>query len=722
MSTYNIPKQNNRDYFKELKDIQKEIVKIYKQLSKDETLTDILDNIKRDFINNNISIIEDNLSDSKLTNYKDFNSKIIKMLNIFIKILENFNIDKNIEIKDINKLKIYTLEKIKNKEETTFLQQQDLSKTISDIIKKKPSNEEEKEGEFLIFKKNTNLDEKTKKILLNICIFNYYIDIFSNNNKLEIEKEKIIKEKENELNNLKGDKSRDNENKKFELTESLKKAHETNKKIYRDLFSFIKLESSEIIGQVNNNIKKDNSAEYINHVNKFKKEIYYETININNTQVNDEYAKQRENSNEKIDLESRKKLLGEMKELLYKQCNKLNDVLKYLVALNKQEYSKELIAIRKIFPDYTKGKDNTKEKDFISNISILSLIINEETEIAKLLEKNKGDKIIIENAKNNNRKNNNNGYDYNRYRERDRNDDERYPGGGGKYKLRGGEKKDNIYYEEKYTDISELIKYIDALIISIKTNEGIPDIEDPFENKNNKELNIAGKGIASIYKNIWNDYIKETQKNKITGSTIETLKQENRLYERFKEGELDPNDVLKISFEDKIIFIGIILLIRTFTMVLIEFLIDYNAIGTIFRGIVVYSVIYILLIILSVLIINYDSYKLRILVNYLNLHINSSNIVLHIIMFCLLIGLILIIVNNNELDSLDIDNILSYTYVYKYIYEIIEKSKNIYENPDKITTTSYLIISEKEKMKLRYRLDIITMLIFIFSSLLILVM
>jgi uncharacterized Fe-S cluster-containing protein len=52
MSTYNIPKQNNRDYFKELKNIEKEIVKIYKQLSKDETITDILDNIKSDFINN----------------------------------------------------------------------------------------------------------------------------------------------------------------------------------------------------------------------------------------------------------------------------------------------------------------------------------------------------------------------------------------------------------------------------------------------------------------------------------------------------------------------------------------------------------------------------------------------------------------------------------------------------------------------------------------------
>jgi len=726
MSTYNIPKQNNRDYFKELKNIEKEIVKIYKQLSKDETITDILDNIKSDFINNNISIIEDNLSDSKLTNYKDFNSKIIKMLNIFIKILENFNNfnndKKDLDI-ELDQIKKYILEKIKKDEEEKeiFLQQQELKKFINDIINSL-NKEEKEELKILNFKNLKNLNENSQKILLNICIFNYYIDFFSNNNKLEISKQNKIKEAENDVNRLKKDKDL-NSDKRAEYENSiefLKKAHETNKKIYRDLFNFIKLESSEIIEKILNQVnnKKENSGEYDNFVNKFKKEIYYETIIINNSQVNDEYAKQRENNNEKIDLESRKKLLGEMKELLYKQLNKLNDILNYIVSLNKQEYTKELIAIRKLFPDYTKERENTKEKDYISNISILLLITNEETEIAKLLEKNKGDKIIIENAKNNNRKN-----------ERDRDDDYGYVKRdiygrrvGGSYKLRGGEKKNNIYYKEKYNDILQLITYINALLVSIKGTEGIEDIENPFENKNNKELDVAGKGIASIYKNIWNDYIKETQKNKINGSTIETLKQENRLYERFKEGELDPNDVLKITFEDKIIFIGITLLIRTFTMVFIEFLIDYNVIGTIFRGIVVYSVIYIFLIILSVLIINYDSYKLRIIVNYLNLHINSSNIVLHIIMFCLLIGLILIIINNNELDSIDIDNILSYTYVYKYIYEIAEKSKNIYENPDKITTTSYLNISEKEKMKLRYRLDIITMLIFIFSSLLILVM
>ena len=812
MSTYNIPKQNNRDrdyptqnnrdrdyiptqnnrdYFKELIEIQKEITKIYKQLSKEETFPDILNSIKTDFINNNISIIEDNISDTKLTNYKDFNSKIIKMLNIFIKILENFNEKKEI-FQSLIKIKNFILEKIKKNEikKKELFQQQELITFINTLlennsdekINKKRDELEIKKGELEIKKgeletkegeeeekekideeiknlkeeisdlKNitedikkgltniNNLDDKYKKKFLNICIFNYYIDIFSNKNEIVIKIDENIKKTEDNIkknNELLKNRPKDDEilNNIDIDKKTFTSLHEKNKKIYKDLCNFIKLESLQIIKELSEyeetlkspneeKNKKSSNIEYNNFIDKFKNEIYYETININNTQVNDVNAKLKDISNERIDLESRKKLLGEMKELLYKQCNKLNNVLNYLRTSNKQEYSKELIAIRKIFPDYTKGNENTKEKDNISNISILELIINEETEITKLLAKNIEDKKNIENTKNNNRRNED---DEDRYRDRDRDRGygRRPPGGGGKYKLTGGEKKSNKYYEDKYKDLLKLNKFIENLIISIKTNEGIEDTEDPFENENknnNKQLNVVGNSIASIYKNIWNDYVKETQKNKAKGFTIDTLKQENKLYERFKDGELDPTEILKITFEDKIIFIGIILLIRIFTMVLIEFLIDYNVIGTIYRGIVIYSVIYILLIILSVIIINYDSYKLRIIVNYLNLHINSSNIVLHIIMFCLLIGLILIIVNNNDIDSINIDNLLNYTYIYKYIYEIAEKSKYIYQNPEKITTTSYLIISEKEKMKLRYRLDIITMLIFIFSALLILVM
>jgi hypothetical protein len=275
-----------------------------------------------------------------------------------------------------------------------------------------------------------------------------------------------------------------------------------------------------------------------------------------------------------------------------------------------------------------------------------------------------------------------------------------------------GVKKSNKYYADKYAEIKVLNNKICNLLKKIKEFEGIEDNDDPFEKKNATMFGDASEGVNSIYKRIWNDYIKDTRKTKSKGITVENLKIDTRLYERFKENDLDPNDILKISFQDKIIFICIILIIRTFAMVLIEFLIEYNIVSTMRRGILIYSVIYLLLIICSVLLINYDSYKLRIIVNYLNLHINSSNIFFHVLLFILFIGLILIIINDNDNGLKSIDNIFNYTYIYKYIYEVAEKSKE----------SSDLLLTQKEKLKLQYRMDIITMIIFIFSSLLILIM
>ena len=78
------------DYYKDLKDIKKVLdEKIYKLLSKDESFSEMLDNIKDNFINTNLTIVEDNLSKPQLTNYKTFNGKIINILDIIVKILEN---------------------------------------------------------------------------------------------------------------------------------------------------------------------------------------------------------------------------------------------------------------------------------------------------------------------------------------------------------------------------------------------------------------------------------------------------------------------------------------------------------------------------------------------------------------------------------------------------------------------------------------------------------
>ena len=714
MNTQNIPKQNivnNLDYYKDLKDINKEIAKIYKQLSKDETFTDILENIKTDFIKNNISIIEDNLSKPNLTNYKDFNGKIIKMLEILNKLLTGHTSYKkeyegiiNSINTDIQAAKAKSEAEARDKADADAIVAQEKAEQakingkptpvqLPDTNLKRLSQEELNNliDSNTFFKNLKQTNSKDAAIVKNIYMFKYYLEIFEKNDAFGKDLDDKIKDTNNTIANLiknGAENRKGNDNTDYILLirekENLKNYHISNKKIYKELCDYIQLATFDIFENLSDTAeaaattetdkngkpqakeKIDNSA----YVEKFKNDIYYEIININNAQVNDDYAKLKDNSNEKIDLDLRKKTLAEMKELLDKQLNKLHGVIEYLVSSRKEEYSTEITDLRKTFKDYSKEKEY---KD-----SILTLIVNEETEVNKLLARNSDDKKRLEAAS----------------------------------KQKGGEKKSNKYYADKYAEIKVLNIKICNLLKKIKEFEGIEDNDDPFEKKNTTMFGDASEGVNSIYKSIWNDYIKDTRKTKSKGITVENLKIDTRLYERFKENDLDPNDILKISFQDKIIFICIILIIRTFAMVLIEFLIEYNIVSTLYRGIVIYSVLYILLLILGILIINYDSYKLRILVNYLNVHINSSNIFFHILLFVLFIGLILIIINNNDSNKIDIDNVLNYTYIYKYLYEIAEKSKPM----------SDLKLSQKEKVKLQYRMDIITMIIFIFSSLLILIM
>ena len=737
----NVSKQNTetglspKDMYKSLKDISKEIEKVYKKLSKDESFPEILDIIKKEFINNNISNIENYLSNTKVSDYKNFNPKIIKILEILITILEGFTYFKDdAKLKDIIGIGDNIIKAIKDRvkvdntpaiigtaasdkrltrpaiigtaasDKRLTRPAANLSKYIEECITAQGIVEGESGGKYVNYKTaadaiKNNIDafksehpsdkDNALKFLRYISTFKYYLDVFKNNDALGEQLDRDIAEKKNNIAQLESENTKADNNKPRinSENEQLRKLHEENKSIYRELINYIKLETHnifKIVEETAENIKngsgddkkgddkkdkKGGEKGYQTHVEKFKTDIYYEIININNTPSTDHYARINDNNNEKIELNERKKVLAAMKDLLDKQLSKLKGIIDELIATNKQEYIEQIKEIRGIFKDYEKEKEY---KD-----SITSLIVAEETEIEKLLA------INAEQSKTLN-----------------------------SIKQQGGEKKSNKHYEDKYKAIKLLNEKIENLKKIIKESEGIEDDGDPFEKKGNAMMLSANDGIISIYKNIWNDYLKETKKSGAKGVTIDTLKQDDRLYQRFNANNLDPFEVLKVSFQDKAIFICIILIIRTFAMVLIEFLIEYNIISTLYRGILVYSLLYILLIVLSVIVINYDSYKLRIIVNYLNLHINSSNIYFHVLLFVLFIGLILIIINNNENSLNSIDNIFNYTYIYKYIYEIAEKSKE----------TSDLRLSQKEKMKLQYRLDIITMIVFIFSSLLILIM
>ena len=659
--------QKNIDYYKELKTVKKEIEKIYKLLSKDESLPEMIENIQKD-LNTYISYVLTNLTKANST-YKELNPKILKILLLLIDLLTN-----------CTAYSIETYDTIVNTPNFNFdnTYEDNLKNPIKSII-------------------DNITEEDQKEIVKHILICKYYLELFEKN-----QQSKVYKAKEASLNTEINKATTPEEKKKLEG-----QIIELEKEKYRNVLNYIQISSFEIFDYVvkkydtltedkketkkDDKEKREKDAE--DFLIKFKNDIYYRFIEINNTRSNDPETQQSENGNERIDLEARKKSLESLREGLDKQLHTLNSIINFLVDSNKQEYSKEITDVNKAFKDYK------KEKEYKDNI--LSLIVNEEAEISKLLDKNKNEAKVIEKR----------GELQRQEFERDRLDKLRSKGG---RRMHGGEKKLNKYYEDKYKPLNVLILAVDKLINQIAKIEGKEDADkDPFSKKNGM-FGDSGDDFHSIYNNIWNDYKKEMTKIKSKGVSMDSLKQDKRLYERFKMNELDPQDVLKINFQDKVIFICIVLIIRTFAMVLIELLIEYNFVSTLSRGILVYSVLYILLLIVGVLIINYDSYKLRILVNYLNVHINSSNIFFHILLFSLFIGLILIIINdsdgNNNLKN--IDNIFNYTYVYKYIYEIAEKS-----NP-----TSDLLLSQKEKLKLQYRMDIITMIIFIFSSLLVLIM
>jgi len=233
------------------------------------------------------------------------------------------------------------------------------------------------------------------------------------------------------------------------------------------------------------------------------------------------------------------------------------------------------------------------------------------------------------------------------------------------------------------------------------------DIINAVSNKNNITTGVDD----TIYENIWNEYIiginKSGKKN-----PLKNIDQGDILYDNVNVNNLVPEIALEVTFQDKAIFIFLILIIRTIIMVTVEFIIEYNFVKSLQYTIILYCILYLLLLVLSIGLVNYDSYKLRIIFNYLNLHINSSNIILHLILFVLFVSLIMIMIDSDDLIT-NFGDLLDYTNVYVHIYEnIVSNDKDIFYNT----------LTRDEKIKMLYRLEIITMIIFIFSAFIILLL
>jgi type II secretory pathway pseudopilin PulG len=259
-----------------------------------------------------------------------------------------------------------------------------------------------------------------------------------------------------------------------------------------------------------------------------------------------------------------------------------------------------------------------------------------------------------------------------------------------------------IDYNKDFVNIIELLK---------ETNYDENIIND---GKNLKKKRVDNEGEELLYETLWDDYNRGISiNNKVSnrGSQYFTyLNEGEKLKNSIILNDLDPEIVLKVTIQDKAVFLLLIFIIRTICIVIIELLIEYNMLKSLQSSIVAYTLLYLTILLLFIIFINLDSYKLRIIFNYLNMHANTSNVIIHIVLFSIFAFLVIIIIQTDNFINNVID-IFDYTYIYNYLFDFsFGKAFNSeFENN----------ISPDEKIKLLYRLDIVSMIIFIFTGILV---
>ena len=225
--------------------------------------------------------------------------------------------------------------------------------------------------------------------------------------------------------------------------------------------------------------------------------------------------------------------------------------------------------------------------------------------------------------------------------------------------------KGNNTIDAHITEISEAIshKIIRAMI-------------RPIEMKLKTRLSPE-YGILADNPTLLDDIYNRYQKSKASeGNLISAINLENLL----NANDLIPSEVLKITSLDKMIFAFIIITFRLISVTLVEYMIEHNWILSLGNGIIAFGVIYTLLFITFVVVVNFDLWRLRILFNYVNMHVNTSIILTHLAMVWGLLGVVLLLIFN------------------------------INFNMTGLATT---ITTEEDKARLEYRLEMITLILWL---------
>ena len=182
----------------------------------------------------------------------------------------------------------------------------------------------------------------------------------------------------------------------------------------------------------------------------------------------------------------------------------------------------------------------------------------------------------------------------------------------------------------------------------------------------------------SMYQRLWDRYLED-----VSDSDKLLEDSQDKLYSAFKSNNLDPKSALVLTREDKVLFVLIVFVIRQIVLSIIDIIIEKDLVTSLFACLLCYIGFYVLFMIIIMFIINMDDYKLRIMFNYFNMHVNSNGFIMHII---LIIGFTLIM----------------YSLIYNMNHNLDTPTKNM--------------LTEVEKLRLTYKLELMTIAVFVFVA------
>ncbi len=227
----------------------------------------------------------------------------------------------------------------------------------------------------------------------------------------------------------------------------------------------------------------------------------------------------------------------------------------------------------------------------------------------------------------------------------------------------------------KAPEIDKDIKYVTDLL-NIFYNQ-LKEVQEVVQRTGSVSYLSTMAGEPSMFLRLLNNYNDNKAKMKSSFIATDTLVNQMRAH------DLIPREVLGLTTSDRMIFFFIILFLRLFVLSICSFMIERGWLNQLSWALFTFLIIYSALFVGFVYLINSDAYRLRIMFNYVNLHANSRYVYSHaasLWMFSLLIFFIMWNINFP-----------------------IQGIKTV-------------AISEEEKVELIYRMEVITMIIWIFLS------